>query len=323
MALKVLDAGGSGNYDDVASAVIYAADHGAKIINLSLGGDSDSQTLHDAVTYAHNAGCVVVAAAGNHNGPVVYPARYAAAFAVAATDSNDVRAWFSNYGPEVDIAAPGVDIYSTHWPYAHLSSLCHDNDGDGYGLCSGTSMAVPYVAGLAALIWSAYPSYTNAQVEDRIETTAVDLGAPGWDQYYGHGRIDAQAALCAPGLEASPQSIVFMADDNTDPIPSSQTVSVLNTGCEPITWTAVISPSVTTWLTATSLSGTAAKTLPGSIPLSASKDGLSHGTYNAQVVISTTQTAVRGNPQTVDVKLIYMEELYQITLLLIFRNYGW
>jgi len=323
MALKVLDAEGSGTYADVASAVTYAADNGAKIINLSLGGSSDSQTLHDALIYAHNAGCVVVAATGNNDGSVLYPAKYTEAFAVASTDSNDQRAWFSNYGPEVDVAAPGVDIYSTHLPYAHLTSICHDDDGDGYGLCSGTSMATPYVAGLAALIWSEYPSYTNDQVEGRIERTALDLGASGWDQYYGHGRIDALAALCTPDLGASPQSMAFLADDDTDPMPSSQTVSVLNTGCAPITWTAAISPSATTWLTATSLSGTAAKTLPGSISLSASKSVTGCGTYNAQVVISTTQTAVWGNPQTVDVKLIYVEELYKIILLLIFKNYSW
>jgi thermitase len=311
MALKVLDDRGSGSYADVASAVTYAADHGAKIINLSLGGDYDSQTLHDAVIYAHHAGCVLAAATGNEGGPVVlYPAKYAEALAVAATDSNDQRAWFSNYGPEVDVAAPGVSIYSTYL-------------GSGYTYMNGTSMATPYVAGLAALIWSEVPSYTNDQVEGRIEMTAVDLGAPGWDQDYGHGRIDAHAALCTPDLGASPQSIVFLADDTTDPMPSSQTVSVLNTGCAPLTWTAVISPSTATWLSAAPLSGTATETLPGSISLSANKSGLGHGTHNAQVIISTTQTTVWGNSQTVDVKLIYMEELYKIILFPILKNYGW
>ncbi len=309
MALKVLDAEGSGSYADVASAMIYAADHGAKIINLSLGGDYDSQTLHDAVIYAHNAGCVLAAATGNDYGSVVlYPAKYAEAMAVAATDSTDQRAGFSNYGPEVDVAAPGVNIYSTHL-------------GGGYTYKDGTSMAAPHVAGLAALIWSAYPSYTNNQVKSRIETTAVDLGDSGWDQYYGHGRIDAHAAaLCAPGLGASPQSVAFLANDNTDPIPSSQSVSVLNTGCEPITWTAT---TTAIWLNAIPLSGTATITSPGSISLSASNNGLGHGTYNAQVVISTTQTTVWGTPQTVDVKLIYVEELYKIILFPILKNYSW
>jgi hypothetical protein len=153
--------------------------------------------------------------------------------------------------------------------------------------------------------------------------TAVDRGTPGWDQYYGHGRIDAHAALCTPDLGASPQSTFFLADDTTDPIPSSQTVSVLSTSCDPITWTAAISPSATTWLTATSLSGTATITSPGTISLSASNSVPGYGTYNAQVVISTTQTTVWGNPQTVDVKLIYVAELYKIILFPIFKNYSW
>jgi thermitase len=312
MALKVLDAGGSGSYADVASAVTYAADHGAKIINLSLGGGYDSQALHDAVVYAHNAGCVLAAATGNDGiSEVLYPAKYAEVLAIAATGSTDQWAWFSNYGPEVDVAAPGVSIYSTYL-------------GGGYIYRSGTSMAAPHVAGLAALIWSEYPSYTNDQVEGRIEKTAVDLGVPGWDQYYGHGRIDAHAALCASDLGANPQSITFLADDSTDPIPSSQTVSVLSTGCDPIGWTVVVSPSTTTWLTAMPPSGIAAKTSPGSISLSASKSGLvGHRTYNAQVVISATQTAVCGNPQTVDVKLIYLEELYKVILFPILKNYSW
>jgi thermitase len=310
MALKVLNASGDGSYADVASAVTYAADNGAKIINLSLGGDYDSQTLHDAVIYAHNAGCVVVAATGNDNGPVLYPAKYAEAFAVAATNSSDQRYSSSNYGPEVDVAAPGVSIYSTYF-------------GGGYTYMTGTSMAAPHVAGLAALVWSEYPGYTNDQVKGRIEMTALDLGTLGWDQYYGHGRVDAQAALCTPDLRGSPSSTFFLADDNTDPIPSSQTVSVLSTGCEPITWTATISPPSTTWLTATPLSGTAEETSPGSISLSASKSGLTgYGTYTAQVVISTTQTPVWGNPQTVDVKLTYMAELYRLILVLIFKNYS-
>jgi thermitase len=311
MALKVLDAGGSGSYADVASAVTYAADHGARIINLSLGGDYDSQTLHEAVIYARNAGCVLAAATGNDGDPaVLYPAKYVEALAVAATNSTDQWAWFSNYGPEVSVAAPGVGIYSTYL-------------GAGYTYRSGTSMATPHVAGLAALIWSQYPGYTNDQVEGRIEMTAVDLGTPGWDPYYGHGRIDAHAALCTPDLGARPQSIFFLADDDTDPIPPSQTVSVLNTGCDPLTWTAVISPSTATWLSAAPLSGTAAKGLPGSISLSASKSGLGYGTHNAQVIISTTQKTVWGNPQTVDVKLIYMEELYKIILFPVFKNYSW
>jgi hypothetical protein len=101
-------------------------------------------------------------------------------------------------------------------------------------------------------------------------------------------------------------------------------VSVLNTGCAPITWTAAISPSTATWLSAAPLSGTAEETLPGSISLSVNKSDLvGYDTYNAQVVISTTQATVWGNPQTVDVKLVYVEELYKIILFPVLKNYYW
>lgn len=315
MPVKVLGPGGSGSVDKVANGITYAADNGAQVINLSLGGPdlANNATLKGAVNYAYGQGCLLVAAAGNDGiSEPLYPAAYDHVVAVAATNDSDNRAWFSNYGSYVDVAAPGVNIYST----------VRDIYGS-YGYKDGTSMATPFVSGLAALIWSACPGYTNDQVESRIETTAVDLGAPGWDPYYGHGRIDAWHAV-APGLGASPQSVTFLADDTTDPIPSSHTVEVLNTGCEPITWTVAISPSTATWLTAIPLSGTATITSPGSISLSASKSGLTgHDTYSAQVVISTTQASVWGNPQTVDVKLTYMAELYKIILFPILKNYSW
>jgi thermitase len=315
MPVKVLGPDGRGSVDSVANGIIYAADNGAQVINMSLGGTdlANNETLKGAVNYAYGQGCLLVAAAGNCDPNCyepLYPAAYDHVVAVAATDSSDNRAWFSNYGSYVDVAAPGVSIYST----------VRDIYGS-YGYKDGTSMATPFVSGLAALIWSVCPDYTNDQVESQIETTAVDLGTPGWDQYYGHGRIDAHAALlCAPTLGASSQSVAFLADDNTGPIPSSQTVGVLNTGCQPITWTVTISPASAIWLTAIPLSGTATMTSPGSISLSASKSGLSYGTYNAQAVISATQTTVWGSPQAVDVKLIYMAELYKLILVLIFKN---
>jgi thermitase len=317
MPVKVLGPDGRGSVDSVANGIIYAADNGAQVINMSLGGTdlANNETLKGAVNYAYGQGCLLVAAAGNCDPNCyepLYPAAYDHVVAVAATDSSDNRAWFSNYGSYVDVAAPGVSIYST----------VRDIYGS-YGYKDGTSMATPFVSGLAALIWSVCPDYTNDQVESQIETTAVDLGTPGWDQYYGHGRIDAHAALlCAPTLGASSQSVAFLADDNTGPIPSSQTVGVLNTGCQPITWTVTISPASAIWLTAIPLSGTATMTSPGSISLSASKSGLSYGTYNAQAVISATQTTVWGSPQAVDVKLIYMAELYKLILVLIFKNYS-
>jgi thermitase len=115
MPVKVLDDYGSGDYQDLANGIIFATNQGADIINLSLGGSAPSSVLEDAVKYAHDLECVVVAATGNNNSSVSYPARYPDVIAVAATDSNDQKAGFSNYGPEVDVAAPGVGIRSTYW----------------------------------------------------------------------------------------------------------------------------------------------------------------------------------------------------------------
>jgi subtilisin family serine protease len=183
MPIKVLDEYGDGWYSDVIVGIVYATDNGADIINLSLGGEESSQALQDAVNYGHANGVLLVAATGNSGGSVLYPAACDHVLAVGATDVNDLRPGFSNHGPEIDIAAPGVAIYST-WPRL-----------DGYWSKSGTSMAAPHVAGLAALIWSVRPDATNDYVTWVIIQTAVDPGAPGWDEFYGWGRIDAYQAL--------------------------------------------------------------------------------------------------------------------------------
>jgi subtilisin family serine protease len=197
MTLKVLDRYGVGWYSDIAAGIVYAVDNGAHIINMSLGGAEPSQALQDAVDYAHARGVLVVAAAGNGDTGVLYPAACEHVLAVAATDSDDARASFSNHGPQVDVAAPGVDIYSTWYRL------------DGYFTQSGTSMAAPHVSGLAALIWSADPALSLDQVTHAITSTAVDTNVqsrPGWDEYLGWGRIDAGDALdaIASGLPSPP-----------------------------------------------------------------------------------------------------------------------
>ncbi len=183
MPVKVLDQYGSGWYSDIAAGMVYAADNGARIINLSLGGAEDSQTLRAAVDYACSHGALVVAATGNTGGAVLYPAAYEPVLAVAATDQNDQVAYFSNRGPQVDVAAPGVDIYST-WPWV-----------TGYFTKSGTSMATPHVSGVAALIWSGWPELSAAAVAHLIIETAVDVNVTGWDAETGWGRVDAYRAV--------------------------------------------------------------------------------------------------------------------------------
>jgi subtilisin family serine protease len=199
MAVKVLDRYGWGWYSDIAAGIVYAVDNGADIINMSLGAAEPSQALQDAVDYAHAHGVLVVAAAGNSGAGVFYPAACAHVLAVAATDSGDARASFSNHGPQVDVAAPGVNIYSTWYRL------------DGYFTQSGTSMAAPHVSGLAALIWSAGPDLSLDRVTRVITSTAADANAqslPGWDEYLGWGRIDAGKALytVASDLPAPPRT---------------------------------------------------------------------------------------------------------------------
>lgn len=194
MPVKVLSAQGSGSTFDIAAGVEWAVDHGATVINLSLGSVSNSATLEDAVNYAYNRGALVVAAGGNCgdsfyflNGcssqdQTFYPAAFANVMAVASTTSTDNQSSFSTEGSYIEIAAPGSNIYSTY-----LSG--------GYITESGTSMAAPHVAGLAALIWSNNQNLTNQAVRTHIRDTATDLGPSGWDSQFGYGRINAGAAL--------------------------------------------------------------------------------------------------------------------------------
>jgi thermitase len=166
MNVKVLGDNGSGYYSWIANGITWAANNGAKVINMSLGGSSSSTTLKSAVDYAWGKGCVIVAAAGNDNTSApLYPAYYDNCIAVAATDQNDAKASFSNYGSWVDIAAPGVGIFST---------LPNHNNRIGitnYGSLSGTSMATPHVAGVAALVFAAKSGWTNADVRAKIQTS--------------------------------------------------------------------------------------------------------------------------------------------------------
>nr|WP_240512040.1 S8 family peptidase [Paludifilum halophilum] len=178
-AVRVLDANGSGSLQSVADGIIDAADAGAEVISLSLGASRGAQTLENAVNYAHDKGSAVVAAAGNNgSSSPSYPAYYDNALAVGATDSNDNKASFSNYGRWVDVAAPGVDIYSTYI-------------GGGYQSLSGTSMATPHVAGLAGLLAS--QGKNNTQIRSTIENTADSVSGTGTD--WIHGRINAEKAV--------------------------------------------------------------------------------------------------------------------------------
>ncbi|RLC79204.1 MAG: hypothetical protein DRJ03_23935 [Chloroflexi bacterium] len=183
MAEKALNEYGWGWDTDLANAIIHAVDQGADILSNSWGGLSPSEVIHDAIEYAYENNVLVVAAAGNEGiKQKVYPAAYDEVIAVTATDSNDDPAWFTSFGDWVEVAAPGVDIYSTVWD-------------DSYTYMSGTSMACPHVSGVAALILSQFPNMTKDWVRAQLRCTADDLGDPGFDEYYGYGRVNAREAV--------------------------------------------------------------------------------------------------------------------------------
>jgi len=178
MAEKVLGSGGSGSSSDVAAGITHAVGQGADIISLSLGG-SESSTIKNACDNAYAAGVLLVAASGNdYNDEVGFPAAHASCIAVGSIDNDDTRSDFSNYGDELELVAPGRQILST-------------TRGDDYEYFTGTSMATPHVAGVAALAISRYPSYSNEDIRDLLTSTAEDLGPDGWDEEYGYGLVDA------------------------------------------------------------------------------------------------------------------------------------
>ncbi|MBE3588802.1 MAG: S8 family serine peptidase, partial [Thermoanaerobacteraceae bacterium] len=178
LPLRVFNLDGQADTYLVSQAIYHAVDHGAQVINLSLGGSQYTRSEADAIVYAREHGVTVVAASGNDSGPVLYPAALPGVIAVAASDGGDLVASFSNHGPEVLVAAPGVDILTTDWLYP------------GYTSVSGTSLAAPFVSAAAAIIKSQLPGAGPDQVAEMIKKGVVDIGPPGRDDYAGYGRLD-------------------------------------------------------------------------------------------------------------------------------------
>lgn len=188
-AVKVLDRNGSGYLSDVIEGLDWAIVNNMQVINMSLGTTVNTPSFWEAIQRVNSAGITQVAAAGNSGGSVNYPAAYLEVIAVSATDRVDNIPSWSSRGPEVDLAAPGVSIYSTY-------------KGGKYKTLSGTSMAAPHVAGAAALVidkktcdYDLDGICSPAEVQQRLEATAEDLGATGKDNLYGSGLVDAEKAL--------------------------------------------------------------------------------------------------------------------------------
>lgn len=203
MALKALARNGTGQWPWLASSIQYAYENGADIISMSLGGSWSPNSVRDQCQNAWDNGTLLVAASGNDGSSGIdYPGRYDTVISVGATNSSDARAGFSNYGNELELTAPGVNIWS-----------CRRTPAPYYQSLQGTSQATPHVAGVAALMFSKYPSYTNMQVRLILRNSSVDLGDPGWDQYYGYGRVNAYQALLPQNNDNQAQEITTLGDD--------------------------------------------------------------------------------------------------------------
>lgn len=225
MPLKGLDSGNSGLYSWWSEALYYAADNGADVINLSVGGSGFSSTLQNAIDYCINNNVVVVACMMNFNNSTpYYPAAFSGVIAVGSTDADDTRTepffWSptsgSNYGNHISIVAPGNYIYG----------LAYNSDVNYSTYWGGTSQACPHAAGVASLLRAISPGMSPAQVKNILEITAEDQvgdsqDTPGWDQYYGHGRLNAYQALnyatASVGLENETDiSVMVYPNPTTD-----------------------------------------------------------------------------------------------------------
>jgi subtilisin family serine protease len=227
-----------------AEAVRWSAVNGADILSNSWGGNSRQPIFHSAIVDVtkrggigrDGKGCVVFAAAGNGGNTIEYPAANPEVISVGATDYTDVRCYYSNYGPELDIVAPsapgyGVEDYINSqgigyfWTTDFTGSAgwnTYDGKVLDYSEMSGTSASCPIAAGVAALILSIDPNLTNLEVQRILYRSAHDLGEPGWDQYYGWGRVDAWAAV---EMALNPTPLYVDNDAINDPGPGDPNIS--------------------------------------------------------------------------------------------------
>lgn len=201
MAVKFLSSGGSGYTSDAVSATYYAVNNGAKVLSNSWGGSGRSSTMQTAIDYAYNNNVTFVAAAGNSNSNAYNytPAGLNHVMTISATDYQDNKASFSSWGDVVEFAAPGVDVLSLKSSGGSCTTV-----GTNYCRMSGTSMATPHAAGLAALVLSANPGLTPDQVQQMMQNGADDLGTSGKDIYFGYGRINSYRTLTGATPSPSP-----------------------------------------------------------------------------------------------------------------------
>jgi len=314
MPLKVLDSEGKGKSSEVAEAIYWAIDNGAKVINMSLSlttevsQPSNLRALNNALRFADGKKVLVVVSAGNDDmAQVGYPANSEYTMAVSAITNNNELVPKANYGTGLDVVAPGLRIQST---------LAQNYEPSGYGTKSGTSMAAPHVTGLASLIWSVAPNLTHTQVRELIIETADDIGDPGYDQIYGYGKINAYQALKAVvkfDIELEKTKLLF--DDHTLSQPTTLPVTIKTLNPNPVAWSAKISPEVS-WATitpSTAISGTVSAESPSQVNVTVAPP-TEHGVYTTTLVIegdaeintTTTEITVQYVPQLTQTYLPYV-----------------
>jgi len=267
-AVKVLGNGGIGWWSDLIAGLQWCVDEGMDVANMSLGATSAPDDVKTACDSAYTAGVLLVAAAGNeYGGSVIYPAAYDSVIAVSATDDTDNLATFSSTGEEVELAAPGADIYSTY------------KDG-GYATMSGTSMASPHVAGTAALVIAAG---IVDDVRDQLQITAEDLGDSGKDVIYGYGLVDAENAVLGTteGDNLPPPAAGTIAGNVTDASTSSAIEGA----------TVVVEGTNLSAITDTNGDYTITDVAEGTYTVTASADGYENASQEVTVSADTTSTA--------------------------------
>lgn len=315
MPIKVLDSRGSGSYADVAEGIRFAADNGAKVINLSLGGSVGTSYLEEAVAYAYNKGVTIVAASGNgSSGSVSYPAAYDNyVIAVGATRYDETRASYSNYGSALDIMAPGGDINVDQNGDGYGDGILQQTFGRrtnswGYYFYQGTSMATPHVAAAAAMVIASGIATSPDDVRNVLQNSAKDLGSPGRDNTYGYGLLNIAAALGSAGPVSEPDPD---PEPEPDPDPEPQNDPPVITS-DPIT-TATEGELYSYFVTATD-------TDPGDTivySLTQNPGGMTI-TSGAAGVIEWTPTSVQVGVQSVTVEVTDGEftdsQSYEITV---------
>jgi serine protease len=333
MHLRVLGQGGGTDFD-IANAVRYAARlsnssgtlpaERAHIINMSLGGGANNTTFQNAVTAARNAGVVIFAAAGNENTSAPsFPAAYSGVISVSAVDLNAARAPYSNFGPTVDIAAPGgntaVNLNGDGFVDGVLSTMFDDTVTPAQPIFvfnQGTSMACPHAAGVAALMLAVNPALTPTQIETILTGTATDIGAPGRDDLFGHGLINALHAVQQAQGSTVPQ-VPTLALSPTNMIFGSQLTQLtshatnIGSGQLVLGGLQISSFGPANWLTATPVLSSGAASNFSAVNVHVNRNGLPDGDYTGTVTVLSNGGDI---PIQVSISVVSKPAVMDVTL---------